>query len=246
MGRLFAGTPWDRPPSCDRCGKPESECQCPAPAVEPTRIAPEKQTAGLKVEKRPKGKLVTVVKNLDPKGNDLEALAGKLKSRCGSGGTVKDGVIEIQGDHLAAVEAMLAGARLQDCAADDSTGTNHGILAGRGNPGLAGMERNPGRVRASVPGRRFDRCPDVNDRGIVARRSSIRNRHARGVFGDRRGFPGGPDRRPPGGWLFARPGLDGVGALALPGRGDRTWVVVGPIASAAGGLNERRWGDSSC
>jgi translation initiation factor 1 len=105
--RLFAGTPWDRPPTCERCGKPESECGCPPPVVEPVRLPPETQTARLRLEKRAKGKLVTVVANLDPEGNDLAGLAAQLKSRCGAGGTVKDGLIELQGDHLSAVEAAL-------------------------------------------------------------------------------------------------------------------------------------------
>lgn len=107
MGRLFAGTPWDRPPTCDRCGRPESECACPPAVVEPSRIPPAEQTARLRVEKRPKGKVVTVVRNLDPEGNDLTALAALLKGRCGTGGTVKDGQIELQGDHLAAADAAL-------------------------------------------------------------------------------------------------------------------------------------------
>jgi translation initiation factor 1 len=109
LGRLFAGTPFDRPPTCDRCGKLESECACPPPVVEPVRLAPETQTARLKLEKRPKGKVVTVVLGLDPGGNDLESLAAKLKARCGTGGTVKDGSIELQGDHLLASEAALKG-----------------------------------------------------------------------------------------------------------------------------------------
>jgi translation initiation factor 1 len=104
---LFAGTPFDRPPTCERCGKLESECACPPIAVEPVRLAPESQTARLKLEKRPKGKVVTVVSGLDPVGNDLEALAAKLKTRCGTGGTVKDGTIELQGDHINAAEAGL-------------------------------------------------------------------------------------------------------------------------------------------
>ena len=107
MGRLFAGTAWDRPPTCDRCGKLESECTCPPVVVEPERIAPEKQTARLRVEKRPKGKVVTMVKNLDSTGNDLMTLAAALKGRCGTGGTVKDDAIELQGDHLSTVEAAL-------------------------------------------------------------------------------------------------------------------------------------------
>ena len=107
MGRLFAGTPLDRPPTCDRCGKPESACACPPPIVEPPRLSPETQTARLKLEKRPKGKVVTLVAGLDPAGNDLEALAAKLKGRCGAGGTVKDGSIELQGDHLTSAEGAL-------------------------------------------------------------------------------------------------------------------------------------------
>ncbi len=107
MGRLFAGTPFDRPPTCERCGQPEAECACPAIVVEPIRLPPEDQMARLKVERRPKGKVVTLVSGLDPEGNDLDALAAKLKTRCGSGGTVKDGAIELQGDHLAVAEAAL-------------------------------------------------------------------------------------------------------------------------------------------
>jgi translation initiation factor 1 len=77
--------------------------------IEPVRIPPESQTARLKLEKRPKGKVVTAISGLDPLGNDLEALTATLKTRCGTGGTLKDGVIELQGDHLAAAEGVLKG-----------------------------------------------------------------------------------------------------------------------------------------
>jgi translation initiation factor 1 len=87
----------------------EAECACPPIVVEPVRLAPETQTARLKLEKRPKGKVVTAVVGLDPTGNDLEALATKLKARCGTGGTVKDGAIELQGDHVNTAEAALKG-----------------------------------------------------------------------------------------------------------------------------------------
>jgi translation initiation factor 1 len=40
------------------------------------------------------------VRNLDPRGTDLAELAARLKSKCGAGGTVKDGAIELQGEHL--------------------------------------------------------------------------------------------------------------------------------------------------
>ena len=45
------------------------------------------------------GKAVTLIKKLVLSGEDMKELAKKLKQLCGSGGTVKDGVIEIQGEH---------------------------------------------------------------------------------------------------------------------------------------------------
>ena len=107
MSRLFAGTPWDRPPTCERCGKPEAECACPPAAVPPARRSPGSQTARIRQEKRARGKLVTVVSGLDPEANDLADLAARLKARCGAGGTVKEGLIELQGDQASAAEATL-------------------------------------------------------------------------------------------------------------------------------------------
>jgi translation initiation factor 1 len=92
---------------CEQCGKLESECRCSPSATEPRRLAPETQTARISLEKRPKGKLVTVIGGLDPDGNDLQALAARLKTACGAGGTLKDGRIELQGDQLQAVESDL-------------------------------------------------------------------------------------------------------------------------------------------
>jgi translation initiation factor 1 len=107
MVRLFAGTSWARPPKCDVCGKLEGECACSPAAVETKLKPPESQTARLRLEKRPKGKHVTTVSGLDPDGNDLTALAALLKGKCGTGGTAKNGVIELQGDHLVAAETAL-------------------------------------------------------------------------------------------------------------------------------------------
>jgi translation initiation factor 1 len=107
VGRLFAGTKWDRPPTCERCGQFESECTCPPPSVEPVRLDPASQTARLRLDRRARGKVVTVVADLDSAGNDLPTLAAQLKAKCGAGGTVKDGLIELQGDQLSAVEAAL-------------------------------------------------------------------------------------------------------------------------------------------
>ena len=63
-------------------------------------LSPQQQTAYLHRESKGRGgKAVSLVKNLTLTPADMKSLAKKLKAVCGSGGTVKDGVIEIQGDH---------------------------------------------------------------------------------------------------------------------------------------------------
>lgn len=102
--RLFEGTPFDIPPKCDACGELEEDCKCPPKP--PTRIAPEKQTAKIQIEKRKKGKMVTVVRGLAP--DDLPDLLTQLKNSCGAGGTIKEEAIEIQGEHADRVEGELS------------------------------------------------------------------------------------------------------------------------------------------
>ncbi len=51
---------------------------------------------------------MTVVTGLEESEDPLAALAKKLKARCGAGGTVKNGVIEIQGDHVETVLSLLS------------------------------------------------------------------------------------------------------------------------------------------
>ena len=105
--RLFEGTQWDRPLRCEQCGELEADCTCtPPPRV---LTPPEKQTARLAVEKRKKGKVVTVVRGLPAEENDLPALLGELKTACGAGGTLKDDFLEIQGKHVVRVRDLLAG-----------------------------------------------------------------------------------------------------------------------------------------
>lgn len=103
--RLFEGTEFDRPPRCERCGELETDCQCPAEAA--PLIPPEKQTARLAVEKRKKGKVVTVIRGLPAEGNDLPGLLTRLKSTCGAGGTLADDGIEIQGRHVDRIRETL-------------------------------------------------------------------------------------------------------------------------------------------
>jgi translation initiation factor 1 len=55
------------------------------------------------------GKTVTLVRGLALDGASLVALGKRLRSACGSGGTVKDGVLEVQGDHAERVVELLKG-----------------------------------------------------------------------------------------------------------------------------------------
>ena len=102
--RLFAGTPFDIPPSCDRCGKLEQDCTCPPLPM--ATVPPAKQTARVAVERRKRGKEVTVIRGLVD-DDALEALLTRLKAACGAGGTGKEGVLEIQGDHRQRIERLL-------------------------------------------------------------------------------------------------------------------------------------------
>lgn len=105
---LLAGTAWDRPPQCERCGQLESECQCPPAAAPNSFVPPEKQTARLSVERRKKGKVVTVIRGLAPEANDLPALLTRLKNACGAGGAIEDDGLELQGDQLDRLRKLLA------------------------------------------------------------------------------------------------------------------------------------------
>lgn len=63
---------------------------------------PQAKSARVRVGRETKGRAgkgVSVITGLPLGPTELEELAGRLKRRCGSGGTVRDGVIEIQGDH---------------------------------------------------------------------------------------------------------------------------------------------------
>ena len=97
--RLFAGTPYDLPPKCDRCGALVSDCTCPPSAAG--------QVARLAVEKRKKGKVVTVIRGLPAASNDLPELLKRLKSRCGAGGAIQVETLEIQGEHLERIRDLL-------------------------------------------------------------------------------------------------------------------------------------------
>jgi translation initiation factor 1 len=85
---------------CPKCGLPKEICVC-------EEIAREQQNITIAVDKRRYGKTMTVVDGLNPHDLDMNALVSNLKSICACGGTIKDGKIELQGDHRTKVRQAL-------------------------------------------------------------------------------------------------------------------------------------------
>lgn len=89
--------------ACPACRLPVAQCACQAKAVVQgdgvVRVARQSKGRG--------GKTVTLIKGLALDAPALALLGKQLRSACGSGGTVKDGVIEVQGDHCDVVMAAL-------------------------------------------------------------------------------------------------------------------------------------------
>lgn len=89
---------------CPACRQPVAACTCRSAAPVPAgdgvvRVSRESKGRG--------GKTVTLVKGLALDAEALAALAKRLKTACGSGGAIKDGVVEVQGDHCDKVIAAL-------------------------------------------------------------------------------------------------------------------------------------------
>ena len=93
---------------CPECGRSETRCHCRGKGAR-ARIKAREEAAAAQTSdgivrvgrstKGRKGKVVTTVTGAPGDAGELSALAGELKRRCGSGGALKDGVIEIQGEH---------------------------------------------------------------------------------------------------------------------------------------------------
>jgi translation initiation factor 1 len=86
----------DKGKMCPGCNKPKTECHCRKKSAAPATdgiVRVGRETKGRK------GKGVSIVTGVPLDDQGLIQLARRLKSRCGSGGTVKNGMIEIQGDH---------------------------------------------------------------------------------------------------------------------------------------------------
>ena len=81
---------------CPGCGNPVNQCTCrkQTSPIGDGNVRVSRETKGRK------GKDVTLIKGLAMDAVALASMSKKLKTMCGSGGTVKKGVIEIQGDHI--------------------------------------------------------------------------------------------------------------------------------------------------
>lgn len=89
---------------CPTCRRAVGDCTCKRLPVIPVTdgiVRVSHETKGRK------GKGVTVIKGVPLASDALATLAKQLKTACGSGGTAKDGVVEIQGDHRETVIAAL-------------------------------------------------------------------------------------------------------------------------------------------
>jgi translation initiation factor 1 len=86
---------------CDTCGLPKEICVC-------EDIAREQQEIRITTDSRRYGKKMTIVDGVTDSTIDMNKLLSTLKSKCACGGTLKQGAIELQGDHAKHVQAVLA------------------------------------------------------------------------------------------------------------------------------------------
>jgi translation initiation factor 1 len=91
---------------CPGCRRPQAQCACKTAAGAAARSNAGKVRVSRQTQSRA-GKAVTLISGLPLDDAQLAALARELKRQCGSGGTVKDGAIEIQGEHRDALVAEL-------------------------------------------------------------------------------------------------------------------------------------------
>ena len=85
---------------CEICGLPRDICVC-------EDIAREQQKITIAIDKRRYGKMMTIVDGVNPNELDIDTLISNLKSTCACGGTIKEGKIELQGDHREKVKKTL-------------------------------------------------------------------------------------------------------------------------------------------
>ena len=88
------------PEVCSICGLPKDLCVC-------STISMEQQRVKVRLETRKWGKPVTIVEGMDGRSVDIDELASKLKTVCACGGTTKNNLLVLQGDHRQKVKHAL-------------------------------------------------------------------------------------------------------------------------------------------
>ena len=93
---------------CPDCGKPFNNCSCKRKRPKPQGSTESDGIIRIRREKKGrKGKTVTSITGFDTTNDDLKQIAKNLKGKCGTGGSIKDGIIIIQGDHRQTIQSEL-------------------------------------------------------------------------------------------------------------------------------------------
>ena len=78
---------------CSVCGLPKDLCVC-------GDLDKSSSIISIRKEKRKYNKVMTIIRGLQLRNEEMKKLTSEIKSKCASGGTLKNGEIEIQGDHV--------------------------------------------------------------------------------------------------------------------------------------------------
>ena len=93
---------------CPDCGRPVKKCACKRIKSESQFDVESDGIIRIRREKKGrKGKTVTTISGFQGSVDDIKQIVSDLKNKCGTGGTIKDGIVIIQGDHREAIQAEL-------------------------------------------------------------------------------------------------------------------------------------------
>ncbi len=104
---LFDGTELERPVLCEQCGLDVKTCDCQPVVQAEADVPPEKQSLRVRLEKRKRGKFMTVIHDFRGPTAQRRQFLSDIKNHCGAGGTIDDDNVEVQGDHVERITAFL-------------------------------------------------------------------------------------------------------------------------------------------